>query len=385
MESNNRRLEFELRKARQEASSSRMELHKATGYLQSILQNSNDMIFATDVDGVLISFSKGGEKVLGFSWEEVAGRPIKLFAEDPESFAHFMAASQQEGSAVRLDVPFRNKGGDTVYCNVSLINLTNREGNRVGTVGVCHDVTQWRNIQEELALVDRLAEIGRIAAGVAHEINNPLAVIGEASGWASSVIAESKGLSPEDREELERAAKEITEQTKRCRSITHQLLNFARGSSPAKTEFDIHELVKETISFLRPDLKNMPIDIEFKFASVPLLVSSDRKLLGQALLNVITNAIHAVRMADREKGHVVITTKKVNSDVEIDVEDNGIGIGEEDQKKIFDLFYTTKKPGEGTGLGLPICQNILRKLGGEITFASRPGIGSTFTINLPVS
>ena len=382
MESNSS-LQTELKRVKQELASHKIELHQARGYLQCILQNSEDMIFATAVDGLLVSFSKGGEKVLGYSWEDVVGRPVKDLAQDPVSFDQFVATSHQDGSTVQLDLPFRHKEKGTVYCDVSLINLTNREGQRVGTVGVCRDITHWKKIQEELVRIDRLAEMGRIAAGVAHEMNNPLAIIGEASGWASGVVDEAKGLSPEDRQELEKAAKEISDQTKRCRKITHQLLDFARGSAPAKTEFDVQDLLKQSISLLKPELKHAPMEIDLKFTRGPLHMKSDPRMLEQVFVNLITNAVYGVR--EKRKGRIEIKTVKTNSDVEISFDDTGIGIPVENQQKIFELFYTTKPPGKGTGLGLPICQNIVRKLGGGITFRSKPGVGSSFTVRIPLS
>ena len=382
MELNNP-LQSELRRVKQKLASYTIELHQTSGYLQCILQNSEDMIFAAEVDGMLISFSKGGEKVLGFSWEELIGSQVKELAEVPASFEQFLNTSQQEGRSVQSDIAFRHKEGGTVYCNVSLINLTNREGLRIGTVGVCRDITLWKQIQEDLVRIDRLAEIGRIAAGVAHEINNPLAVIGEAAGWAGMVVSDAKGLSLEDREELEKATKEITAQTKRCRGITHQLLGFVRDSKLSKTEFDVHELVNETINFLRPEIKHSSIEIDTRFMPGSLHMNSDPKLLEQVIVNLITNAIHAVREKHGDKGRVVIRTLKTDSEVEIRFEDNGAGIPMENQQKIFELFYSTKPPGKGTGLGLPICQNIVQKLGGKISLQSKAGVGTTFTIHIP--
>jgi len=382
MESNNP-LQSELRRVKQKLASYTIELHQTRGYLQCILQNSEDMIFAAEVDGMLISFSKGGEKVLGFSWEELIGSQVKELAEVPASFEQFLNTSQQEGRSVQSDIAFRHKEGGTVYCNVSLINLTNREGLRIGTVGVCRDITLWKQIQEDLVRIDRLAEIGRIAAGVAHEINNPLAVIGEAAGWAGMVVSDAKGLSLEDREELEKATKEITAQTKRCRGITHQLLGFVRDSELSKTEFDVHELVNETINFLRPEIKHSSIEIDTRFMPDSLQMNSDPKLLEQVIVNLMTNAIHAVREKHGDKGRIVIRTLKTDSEVEIRFEDNGAGIPMENQQKIFELFYSTKPPGKGTGLGLPICQNIVQKLGGKISCQSKAGVGTTFTIHIP--
>ena len=323
--------------------------------------------------------------MLGYSPAELIGTYIKDLAEDPESFERFFISSQDEGPTVQFDIPFRHKKGDTVLCNVSLINLMNREGQRVGTVGVCRDITMWKKIQEDLVQVDRLAEIGRIASGVAHEINNPLAIIAEASGWAGMVISDAKGLNPEDRKELEKAIKEISHQTGRCRSITHELLDFARGSAPALTEFDIHDILRESINFLRPELKHTSIEVDTQFIPGPLPIKSDPKLLEQVFVNFITNAIHAIRSKGDDKGCIRIKTLTTDSDVEISFEDNGVGITEENQKKIFQLFFSTKAPGKGTGLGLPISQNIIKKLGGTITLDSKPGVGTNFTVRLPLS
>ena len=384
MESNNS-LQTELKRVKQELAGYKIELHQTRGYLQSILQSSEDIIFATEVDGMLISFSKGGEKVLGYTWDELVGRDIKDLAENPLIFQEFISSSLQGGITTHLDLPFRHKEGKPIYCNVTLINLTNREGQRVGTVGVCRDITLWKKLQEDLVRIDRLAEIGRLAAGVAHEINNPLAIIGEASGWAGMVINDAKGLNGEDRSELEKAVKEISEQTKRCRNITHQLLDFSRRSEPEKTEFDVHTLVKESVGFLKPELKHTSIEIVFDFMPGPLLMHSDPRLLEQVFVNFITNAIHAIKKNGKDKGRIEIKTIRTDSQVEISFTDNGVGIPPENRQKIFELFYTTKPPGKGTGLGLPICQNIIKKIGGEISFRSEADVGTSFTINIPLS
>jgi len=375
----------ELKKVSRELTSHKIELYQTRSYLQCILQNATDLIFATDAEGGLVSFSKGGEKVLGYLWEEAVGQPIKDFAADPASFGRLMATCQEEGSASALDVPFAHKEGKTVFCNISLLNLTNREGQRVGAVGICQDITQWKKLQEDLIQIDRLAEMGRIAAGVAHEINNPLAVINEVAGWAGEVVEDASDLSPDDRKELEEAMTTIGGQTKRCRSITHKLLGFARDSAPAKSEFDLGELLKETISFLNPEVKYTSIKIDLNSAETPLLVNSDQKQLEQVFVNFITNAIHAIKEKGGDTGHIEITIVKTNSDIEITFKDDGVGIPVEEQRKIFALFYTTKPPGKGTGLGLSICQNIVGKLGGDITLESEVGVGTSFAVRIPVS
>lgn len=381
----NSTLTAELKRLTRELASHKIELHQTRGYLHSILQNSTDMIFATEVTGIVISFSKGAEKALGYSVEEVIGRSIEDLAEDQEGFHHVMATCEERGCSMAPDIYFRNKEGKRVHCHASLMTLTNRDGQRVGTIGVCRDITQWKKLQDDLIQVDRLAEMGRIAAGVAHELNNPMAVITEASGWAGMVIKDAKGLSPEDRQELEDVMKKISAQTRRCRNVTHKLLDFVRDSAPSKTEFDIHTLIKETIDFLKPELKHTPIKIHLNFAEEPLSVNSDQKLLEQVLVNFITNAIHAVLEKQGNQGRIEIGTTKADSQVEIRITDNGGGIPKEAREEIFDLFYTTKPPGKGTGLGLAICRNIVGNLGGKITLDSEVGVGTTFTIQIPIS
>ncbi len=378
-------LELKLKKVTQELSSHKIELHQTRGYLQCILQNSNDMIFATDVDGMVVSFSKGGEKVLGYTWEEVAGYYIETLSEDPESFEELMADSREKGSAVRLEFPFKHKDGHTVYCDVSLINLTNTKGQRVGTVGVSRDITRWKKLQDDLIRIDRLAEIGRLAAGIAHEINNPLAVINEVSGWAQEIVKDAKGLASEDREELDKAIKQIAEQTRRCRSITHQLLGFVREAAPEKKEFDVHALLNTTIDFLKPELRYAPIEIVRNFSKEPLSMKSDPKMMEQIFVNLLTNAIHAIKEKGSDQGRIEIKTEKTDSEVEISITDNGTGIPEENQDKVLNLFFTTKPPGKGTGLGLSICQNLLKNLKGSLRFKSKQGVGTTFTVRVPFS
>jgi len=373
------------RETTQEVSIHKKELLQTRKYLQFLLQNTSDMIFATDLDGILVSFSSGGEKALGYAWAEIAGKAVRELAVDPSGFDRLATVSQEEGSAIHPEFPFRHKTGRTICCELSLNALTNTQGQCIGTVGVCRDITQWKDIQEDLIRVDRLAEIGRTSSGIIHEINNPIAVIGEIAGWIEAVAADAKGLNPEDREEIEIAVQHIRDQTRRCRSITHQVLSFVRDSEPARSSVDIHQILEETASLLNPDLKYQEIEIVMNLTEGPLLMESDKQLLEQILVNLMSNAIYAVREKKKKEGRIQIETERDESTIEIRISDNGVGISEENQKRIYDLFFTTKPRGKGTGLGLPICRNIISKLGGSLSFKSEAGKGTTFFIKLPAS
>jgi len=369
----------------QEVSSCEQEPLHATRYLLCILKHSSDMIFATDVDGILVSFSSAGEKELGYRWKDMAGRPVSDLTVDPTELEKLVTIAQKEGSAARSEFPFQHRDGHTIYCDLSLSPLTNTEGQIVGTVGICRDVTQWKNLQEDLIRVDRLAEIGRTASSIAHEINNPLAIIGEISGWIGTVAGDAKSLVQEDREEIERGVRFIEEQTRRCRSLTHQLLSFVRDSAPSRASVDINKLLEETVAFLIPDLKYKDITVSTTLAEGPFLIDSDKQMLEQVLVNLMSNAIYAVNEKGEKGGRIDIESVSYDSMIEIRISDNGPGISEENQKRMYDLFFTTKPPGKGTGLGLPICRNIITKLGGSLSFETEAGKGTTFFIRLPVS
>jgi two-component system NtrC family sensor kinase len=376
-------LSSELTKVTREVASYKIELDQTRKYLHCVLQNSTDIIFMTEITGLLVSFSKGAEKALGYAMEEVIGRPVRDLSEDAESFEALMAKSRLKGNVSAPEIHFRHKNGTRVHCHISLMELINREDNRVGTIGVCQDITRWKKLQEDLVQIDRLAEMGRIASGVAHEINNPLAIINEASGWAEEVITDAKGLNPDDREELKETVRKINLQTRRCRNITHKLLDFVRDSAPKRAEFDIHSLLKDTVDLLRPELKHTAIEVEFAFSQESLPITSDPRLLEQVFVNLVTNAIHAVLENGKGNGHIKIQTIRTDSGVDVSIEDNGGGIPEEARASIFTLFYTTKPPGKGTGLGLSICRNIVKNLGGELSYQSKIGAGTTFTISIP--
>ncbi len=378
-------LQDQLARASEALSRLKKELLDTRRFLHCILENSDDMVFATDVDGILVSFSKGGEKTLGYTMEQMAGRPIKDLADDPLKFEKLVAISRKEGSAACLEFPFQHKAGYNIYFNVSLISLTDADGQCAGTVGICRDITLWKKFQEDLIRIDRLAEIGRTTSGIAHEINNPIAVIGEISGWVEVVVGDAKGLGREDREELETAVQHIIKQIKRCRNLTQQLLSYVRDSEPSQSSLDVHALLKETVSFLNPELKNKDIEVVLNFTEGPLHLHSDKQMLEQVFVNLMSNAIYAVKEKGGTGGQIVLKTSRDESMVEIRVSDNGTGISEENQKQMYDLFFTTKPSGKGTGLGLPICQNIIKKLGGGFSFESETGEGTTFIVKLPAS
>ncbi len=382
-------LRAKMSKTTEVLSQEREALHKTSGFLDSILENSRDIIFRTDPDGALVFFSSGGESALGYRSEEVMGRPAEDLALEPLDLKTLMDRCRVEKETVREDIPLRHKDGDTVHCRMVLAPLSDSLGAVTGVAGICIDMTAWRKFKEDLIRVDRLAEVGRIASGIVHELNNPVAVIGEIAGWIGAVASDAKGLEEEDREEIKTSVRHIGEQTKRCRNITGQLLSFVRESKLATTSLDAHELLKGTVNLLTPELKFTDVEIVYNFAQGPVIIDSDKQLLEQVFVNFISNAVYAVKEKGKKRGQITLETYLDDAGdspmVEIKISDTGVGISKADQKKIYEYFFTTKPPGKGTGLGLPISRDIIENLGGSLSFESEPGEGTTFTVRLPVS
>jgi PAS domain S-box-containing protein len=354
-------------------------------YLQCLLSNSEDMIFLLDPADLLVSFSSGGVRLLGYSWEELASSPIRDIVVEDRTFEEMLKAARVAGKVTKEEVGFRHRQGHTVVCRTSLISLKQRSGELRGTLGICRDRTAWEKIKDDLIKIERLAVIGRMASSIIHEISNPLAVINEISGWLGVVVGDAHDLTQKSREELETAIRRLDRQTGRCKNIVRQVLEFARDPTPTRTSFDLHELLREAAAFLRSELKDEEIRLEFILCQGPLLVHSDRKMIEQVFVNLITNAIHAIKEKRPQVGRIALQTVRLGHRAQILVSDNGIGIANTDRERVFELFYTTKPPGTGTGLGLPICRSIVKKLGGDFGFESRRGEGTTFTVQIPMS
>jgi two-component system NtrC family sensor kinase len=228
----------------------------------------------------------------------------------------------------------------------------------------------------------KMAALGKMAAGIAHEINNPLAVIAEKAGWIKDLLAEEDIARSENLKEFEESIGKIEHHVERAKKVTHRLLGFARRMEPLQETVDINKTLDDTIDFLENESRYRNIEIRRQYSPLLPKINSDSSQLQQVFLNILNNAIDAIN----KNGEVLIHTRTLpkNNEVSIEIVDNGPGIPKEKIDKIFDPFFTTKEVGKGTGLGLSIVYSILEKLGGRIMVASEEGKGTTFTIYLPV-
>lgn len=235
-------------------------------------------------------------------------------------------------------------------------------------------------LNDQVIQSQKLAAIGQLSAGIAHEINNPLAIIGEEAGWLQDLLKRETMARFAEIDEFHDSLREIVTQAGRCREITHKLLSFARKMDSTIRDVDMHTLVSEVVGMREREATLNNISIVKEFASDLPIIHSEPSLLRQVLLNLLNNAIDAIHGG----GRITISVSKLSEGgITVSISDTGIGIPKENLDKIFDPFFTTKEPGRGTGLGLSICHGIIQKLGGEISVHSQPGEGTTFIINLP--
>ena len=236
-----------------------------------------------------------------------------------------------------------------------------------------------KQMEQQMIVTERLASLGTLSAGVAHEINNPLAIIRESAGWMRQLFAKDEQKEIPRHEDFLKALDKVEKSVERASRITHQLLGFVGKSESAVVEVNLMELAEEALQLIAHDLKNRDIKIVRQMEPSPDTIWSDPYQIRQVLLNLLTNAMHAVN----SEGTITIGIEDVGDSQVITVSDTGPGIARENLDKIFEPFFSTKSPGQGTGLGLFVSRGIVEKLGGTAEVASKIGQGARFSIRLP--
>lgn len=237
-------------------------------------------------------------------------------------------------------------------------------------------------MDEQIVETGKLASIGELAAGIAHEINNPVAIMVEEAGWIGDLLEEEEFKESGNLDEFKRALNQIRTQGKRCKDITYKLLSFARKTDPREQDVQLNDLLEDLIalSAQRAKYGNITIKTDFQDNLPAVMVSQSE--MQQVFLNLINNSIDAM---EKRGGEIVVRTRRDENRVVVEVVDNGPGIARANLGRIFDPFFTTKPVGKGTGLGLSICYGIVKKYGGEIEVRSVPEVETTFSVKIPLS
>jgi len=261
------------------------------------------------------------------------------------------------------------------YLLESTSPIFDEKGEVVGTIHVTRDITEQKQQNERLMMADRLASIGELAAGTAHELNNPLTSV---IGFTQLVM--ERDIPDDIREDL----KLIHSEAQRAAGVTKNLLTFARKQAPVKQLNQINNIIEDVLKLRDYEHKVNSIEVQRQLAPDLPEIKVDYFQMQQVLLNIIINAEYFMIEA-HSRGTLTITTKKRNGSVRISIADDGPGIPPENLSRIFNPFFTTKAAGKGTGLGLSICHGIVTEHGGQMYAKSQPGKGTTIVIELPVN
>lgn len=238
-----------------------------------------------------------------------------------------------------------------------------------------------QQMQKQVVEAGKLAAIGELAAGIAHEINNPLAIMMENAGWIQDLLKSEDPYSEENMTEIEASLQTIGIQGHRCREITHKLLSFARKTDNTSQAVQVNALLEDIAGFARQKAKYRDVEVRLNLDPEAGEVECSATELQQIILNLVNNAIDAI---EKDDGLVQLRSLREGGFVRIDVQDNGQGIPADILPRVFEPFFTTKPAGKGTGLGLAICRDIISRMNGTITVDSTPGKGCTFHVRLPL-
>jgi PAS domain S-box-containing protein len=343
-------------------------------FRRRLLESFPDLILVVDLEERYTFVSSRIRDLLGYQAEDLLGKKISdLEDHSPElaSLYHDVASSKQVFASAEYGA--RHRDGTWRTMRASASQLFDAEAKLTGVIISVRDITVERKLEQQVVQSERLAAMGAMIGGVAHELNNPL----------TSILGVSELL--QDGETSETARKQLgmlQQQARRAAEIVQNLTYFSRPPAPGKSGINLTEIVERTLNLHAYSLRKNNITIDFlKEPGLPYALGDPHQLM-QVFLNLIVNAEQAIREA-RDRGTLRIRLGKSNNSVWASFQDDGPGIPAETLSSIFDPFYTTKRPGRGTGLGLSICKAVMKEHNGSVEASNAPGGGAVFTVSLP--
>ncbi len=349
-------------------------LERAEARYTRLVESAEDGIVTTDEEGNVTSVNRALERVAGRARESIIGSHFTTLVEASERADAWRAsASTLRGERQLLELRFAQRDGRRGTAAVRTAPVIER-GRITGVLAIARDVSEERLLLEQMVRIEKLAALGELVGGVAHEINTPLTGI-----LAFSQILEARTAEPDARQ----AAESIAHEAKRAARIVGQLLTFARQNPPERLRTDLNGLVRDTLALRQPQFRAQAIDVAIDLDPRLPVTWADPFQLQQVLLNLLANAEQALAEAGPER-LVGIRTARDGDMVVLSVTDSGGGIAPEHLPHIFNPFYTTKPRGIGTGLGLSISHGIVREHGGTLRVRSESGQGAHFEVRLPI-
>ena len=349
-------------------------LQKERDFIDAVLETAGALVVVLDRDGRILRFNRACEQTTGYSSEEVVGRFVwDLFVIPDEVDGVKAVFKRLRGGEPRNDYENYWKGKDGCLRRISWSNtvLTDSNGMVDYVVAAGLDITDLKQIQKQLRKTERIAELGTLASGMAHEIGTPMNVI---LGRAEYLLQRTTDVG------MKKGLATIVTQIERITKVMNQLLAFARREPPARRAVDLGEIVEESLEMFQERIVRSHVTVEKALeASLPV-VHADRDQLIQVLINLVVNSLHAMP----EGGRLRLSLGREDDHVRLGLSDTGHGMSEEIRSKVFDPFFTTKDFGKGTGLGLTVVKGIIEEHGGTIAVESAVDQGTTFWIRLPL-
>ncbi len=360
------------------------ELRRRNAFFHNLIDSSVDGIIAANMQGKLILFNQGAQALLGYSEEEAfASLHVTGLYHDDVAYEIIKRMRSNEyggkGKLLRHEFVVKNKDGQAIPVSFSGGIIYDKD-QEIATFGIFTDLRAMQKIEEDLEQThnmlmqsEKMAGLGRLAAGVAHEINNPMSGIMLYANLVSEELGDGHPL----REDLE----VIIHEAERCKVIVADLLEFSHQTTYEMVLIDLNAVIRKTLGVLKnqPYFHNIDVQLQLEDKLLPIFGNSIR--LNQVVMNIVVNAAQA--MNGKGTLRIVSRTRAGRDIVEIVISDTGPGIEEDQLEKIFDPFYTTKVPGEGTGLGLSVSYAIVKEHKGSIRVTSAPGAGATFSLRFP--
>jgi len=352
------------------------ELAQQEEFRARLLESFPDLILVVDLQKRYTFVSSRARDLLGYEPKEMQGKKISDLEDhspDMATLYHNVVSGQQPFASAEYGAKHRDGNWRTMRAAAS--RLVDSEGKISGVIISVRDITIERKLEQQVVQSERLAAMGAMIGGVAHELNNPL----------TSIMGVSELL--QDTETNETSRKQLAmlqQQARRAAEIVQNLTYFSRPPAPGKSRINVAEIVERTLNLHAYSLRKNSITVDFlKEPGLPYAMGDPHQLM-QVFLNLIVNAEQAIREA-RDKGTLRIRMGRGEGSVWVSFHDDGPGIAKENLASIFDPFYTTKRPGRGTGLGLSICKSVMKEHNGSVEAANSPEGGAVFTVSLTMA
>jgi PAS domain S-box-containing protein len=352
-----------------------MQLQQQEQFRRRLLESFPDLILVVDLEGHYTFVSSRIRDLLGYRPEDLVGHKMEeMLDHSPELVSLYREVAAGQHAFASSEYGARHRDGSWRTMRASASQLFGPEDRLSGVIISVRDITVEKKLEQQIIQSERLAAMGQMIGGFAHELNNPLTTI-----LGVSELLQDSDVSEGGKKQLLM----LHQQARRATEIVQNLMYFARPPAPGKSQVNLSELVERTLHLHAYSLRKNNIAVDFlKEPGLPLVVGDPHQLM-QVFLNLILNAEQAIREA-REAGTLRIRLGQKGPMVWASFQDDGPGIPPEILPNIFDPFYTTKRPGRGTGLGLSICKAVLKEYGGNVEAAAAPGGGAVFTVQMPI-